>query len=40
MTVVNAIQLFLLGALTLAMGVPAILAALLLPGKASRNNFV
>jgi len=39
MTVVNAIQLFLLGALTLVMGVPAILAALLLPGKASKGKW-
>ena len=39
MTAGNAVQLFLLGILTLAMGVPAILAAALLPGKAWKGRL-
>lgn len=39
MTIVNALQLFLLGALTLVMGVPAILVAMLLPGKARKGRW-
>ncbi|GAB4373298.1 MAG: lysophospholipid acyltransferase family protein [Deltaproteobacteria bacterium] len=39
MTILNAIQLFLLGALTLVMGVPAILVALLLPGRAAKGRW-
>lgn len=39
MTAVNALQLFLLGALTLVMGVPAILVALLLPGKVHKGRW-
>lgn len=39
MTVLNALQLFFLGLLTLVMGVPAILAALLLPGKARKGRW-
>jgi len=38
-TVVNAIQLFLLGLLTLVMGLPAILVAILLPGKAAQGRW-
>lgn len=39
MTIVNAIQLFLLGALTLGMGIPAILVGLLLPGTAAKGRW-
>jgi len=39
MTIVNALQLFFLGLLTLVMGVPAILLALLLPGKAYKGRW-
>ncbi len=39
MTVLNAVQLFLLGILTLVMGVPAILLAFLLPGKSRKGKF-
>ncbi|MDX1815505.1 MAG: lysophospholipid acyltransferase family protein, partial [Thermodesulfobacteriota bacterium] len=39
MTFLNAVQLFFLGVLTLVMGVPAILLALLLPGKARKGNL-
>jgi len=38
-TVVNAIQLFLLGFLTLVMGLPATLVGVLLPGKAARGRW-
>lgn len=39
MTVLNAVQLVLLGILTLVMGVPAILLALLLPGKSLKGKL-
>ena len=39
MTVVNALQLFFLGLLTLVMGVPATLLALLLPGKGRKGRL-
>jgi 1-acyl-sn-glycerol-3-phosphate acyltransferase len=39
MTILNAVQLFLLGVLTLVMGVPAILLALLLPGKVRKGKL-
>jgi 1-acyl-sn-glycerol-3-phosphate acyltransferase len=39
MTILNAVQLFLLGCLTLVMGVPAILLSLLLPGKAWKGKL-
>ncbi len=39
MTVLNAVQLILLGILTLVMGVPAILLALLLPGKRLKGKL-
>lgn len=39
MTFLNAVQFFLLGALTLVMGVPAILLALLLPGKVRKGKL-
>jgi len=39
MTFLNAVQLFSLGVLTLVMGVPAILLALLLPGKARKGKL-
>lgn len=38
-TIVNALQLVLLGLLTFVMGVPAILLALLLPGKATQGRW-
>src|SRR4030066_2125772 len=39
MTLLNAAQLVLLGILTLGIGVPAIVLALLLPGKALKGNL-
>ena len=39
MTVLNALQLFLLGLITLVIGVPAILVSLLLPGKTARGRW-
>src|SRR4030065_2078211 len=39
MTLLNAAQLVLLGILTLLIGVPAILLALLLPGKALKGKL-
>jgi len=39
MRIVNALQLFLLGILTLVIGVPAIVLALLLPGKSAKGKF-
>jgi 1-acyl-sn-glycerol-3-phosphate acyltransferase len=39
MTVLNVLQLFFLGLLTLVIGVPAILVALLLPGKADKGRW-
>jgi len=39
MTIVNALQLFFLGLLTLVMGIPAILLALLLPGKPRKGRW-
>ena len=39
MTFLNAVQLFLLGLLTLVMGVPAILLALLIPGKTLKGKL-
>jgi 1-acyl-sn-glycerol-3-phosphate acyltransferase len=39
MTILNAAQLILLGILTLVMGVPAILLALLLPGKTLKGKL-
>ncbi len=39
MTILNALQLLFLGLLTLLMGVPAILLALLLPGKARKGRW-
>ena len=39
MTFLNAVQLFLLGVLTLVMGVPAILLAFLLPGKGWKGKL-
>lgn len=39
MTFVNVLQLFLLGVLTILIGVPAIVLALLLPGKALKGKF-
>ncbi len=39
MTLLNAIQLALLGILTLAIGVPAIVLALLMPGKAWKGKL-
>jgi 1-acyl-sn-glycerol-3-phosphate acyltransferase len=38
-TFLNAVQLFFLGVLTLVMGVPAILLALLLPGKERKGKL-
>lgn len=38
MTLLNALQLFLIGLLTLAIGVPGIVLALLLPGKALKGR--
>jgi 1-acyl-sn-glycerol-3-phosphate acyltransferase len=39
MTFLNAVQLFLLGVLTLVMGVPAILLSFLLPGKNRKGKL-
>jgi 1-acyl-sn-glycerol-3-phosphate acyltransferase len=39
MTFLNAVQLFFLGVLTLVIGVPAILLALLLPGKERKGKL-
>lgn len=39
MKLLNALQLFFLGLLTLVMGVPAILLALMLPGKARKGRW-
>ena len=39
MTLLNAAQLVLLGILTLLIGVPAILLALLLPGKVMKGKL-
>ena len=39
MTFLNAVQFFLLGLLTLVMGVPAILLALLMPGKTWKGKL-